>query len=57
MDAVTLNYWLNKFVMEVAKKLGERYPPKTVYGIICGIRCYLEERNGADALNSLDNSN
>ena len=38
MDAVTLNYWLSKFVMEVAKKSGERYPPKTVYGIICGIR-------------------
>ena len=25
MDAVTLNYWLRKFVMEVAKKSGERY--------------------------------
>ena len=25
MDAVTLNYWLSKFVMEVAKKLGKRY--------------------------------
>ena len=38
MDAVTLNYWLSKFVMEVAKKSGERYPPKTIYGIVCGIR-------------------
>ena len=38
MDAVTLNYWLSKFVMEVTKKSGERYPPKTVYGIVCGIR-------------------
>ena len=38
MDAVTLNYWLNKFVMEVAKKSGERYPPRTIYGIVCGIR-------------------
>ena len=39
MDEVTLNYWLSKFVMEVAKKSGERYPPKTVYGlIICGIQ-------------------
>ena len=40
MDAVTLNYWLSNFVMEVAKKSGERYPPKTVYGIVCGIRRY-----------------
>ena len=30
MDALSLNYWLSKFVMEVAKKSGKRYPPKTV---------------------------
>ena len=35
MDAVTLIYWLSKFVVEVAKKSGERYPPKTVYRIVC----------------------
>ena len=40
VDAVTLNYWLSKFVMEVAKKSQERYPPKTVYGIVCGNRRY-----------------
>ena len=40
MDAVTLNYRLSKFVMEVAKKWGERYPLKTVYGIICCIQRY-----------------
>ena len=34
MDALSLTYWLSKFVMEVAKKSGRRYPPKTVYGII-----------------------
>ena len=58
MDAVTLNYCLSKFVMEVAKKGrggGEGYPPKTVYGIICGIRRYLGEKNGEEALNPLDN--
>ena len=36
--------------MEVAKKSEERYQPKTVYGIICGIQCYLEEKNGAEVL-------
>ena len=40
MDAETLNYWLRKFVMEAAKKSGERYPLKTVYGIIGGIQRY-----------------
>lgn len=34
MDAPSLNYWLCKFVMEVSIKSGERYPPKSVYGII-----------------------
>ena len=37
MDALSLNYWLSKFVMEVAKKSGKGYPPKTVYGIVCRI--------------------
>ena len=46
MDALSLNYWLSKFVMEVAKKTGERYPAKTIYGIVCGIRRHLEEKNG-----------
>ena len=40
MDAVTLNYWLSKFVMEVAKKSRERYPLNTVHGVICGIQRY-----------------
>ena len=40
VDPVTLNYWLSKFGMEVAKNSGEKYPPKTVYGIICGSRRY-----------------
>jgi len=42
MDVSSLNYWLSKFVMEGAKKIGERYSPKTVYGIVCGIRRHLE---------------
>ena len=56
MDALSLNYWLSKFVMEVAKKFGGRYPPKTVYGIICALKRYLEEKNGSEALNPLDAS-
>ena len=37
MDAVTLIYWHSKFVMEVAKKSGDRYPLKTVYRIVCDV--------------------
>ena len=42
MDVLSLNYWLSKFVMEVAKKSGERYPLKSVYGIICSLKRHLE---------------
>ena len=54
MDAITLNYWLTKFVMEVAKDSGERYPPRTVYWIVCGLKRHLEDKNGVEALNPLD---
>ena len=56
MDALSLNYWLSKFVMEVAKKTGERHPAKTLYGMVCVIQRHLEEKNGAEALNPLNNS-
>ena len=56
MDALLLNYWLSKFVTEVAKKSGERYPPKSVYEIICALKRYLEEKNGSEVLNPLDAS-
>ena len=54
MDALTLNYWLTKFVMEVAKDSGERYPPRTMYGIVCGLKRHLEDKNGVEELNPLD---
>ena len=44
MDAITLNYWLTKFVMEVAKDSGERYPPRTVHGILCGLKRHLGDK-------------
>ena len=56
IDVLSLNYCLSKFVMEVAKKSGERYPPKNVYGINCSLKRHLEERNGSEALNPLDAS-
>ena len=56
MDTLWLNYWLSKFVMEVAKKSGGRYPTKTVYGTFCALELYLEEKNRSKALNPLDAS-
>ena len=43
IDVLSLNYWLSKFVKEVAKKSGQRYSPKSVYGIICSLKRHLEE--------------
>ena len=56
MDVLSLNYWLSKFKVEVAKKSGKRHPLKTVYGIICALKRYLEEKNGSEASNPLDAS-
>ena len=44
MDALTLDYWLSKFVQEVAKCSKDPYPLKTLYQIICGIRRFMVER-------------
>ena len=52
--AISFNYGLTKFVTEVPKDSGESYPPRTVYGIVCGLKRYLEDKNGDEALNPLD---
>ena len=41
-------------MQEVENKKGARYPPRTLYGIICGLKRHLEEVKGASALNPLD---
>ena len=54
LDSLSLNYWLTKFVQEVANKNGDRYPSRSLYGIVCGLKRYLEDVNGGNALNPLD---
>ena len=56
LDSLSLNYWLTKFVQEVANKNGGRYPSRSLYGIVCGLKRYLEDVNGGNALNPLDSS-
>ena len=43
MDTCPLNCWLRQFVQEVANAEGEKYPARTLYGIICGTRRHLVE--------------
>jgi len=56
MGANTLNYWLSKFLKEVANSKGKVYPARPLYGIICDIRRHLEETVGREVLNPLDAS-
>ena len=56
MDANSLNFWLSKFVQEVANSEGKVYPARTFYGIIYGIQRHLDETVGSEALNPLDAS-
>ena len=42
-DNLSLNYWLTKFVQEVANKKGGHYPSRSLYGIVCGLKRYLED--------------
>ena len=38
----------------MAKQNGERYPPYSLYLLICAINCHLRETGGEDALNVLN---
>ena len=51
MDTISLNYWLTKFVMEVAKDSRERYHPEL---IVCGVKRHVGDKIGDEALNPLD---
>ena len=44
MNCESMVYWLGKFVQEVVKKNGKRYPSRSVYGLVAG-RDILTKRN------------
>ena len=52
--AESLNFWLIKFVEELCKENGERYPARSLYSIVCGIQRFLEDVNGVDAVRIMD---
>ena len=56
MSVFSINYWLTKFVQEVAKPSKELYPPKTLYGIIAGIRRFLAEQKPSEDIDPLNTS-
>ena len=50
-----LAYWMGKFVLEVRKKNGGEYPPKTLYALVCCFNRYYEQ-NGVHDVNPLSPS-
>lgn len=54
MSAETLNLWLSRFVEEVRNLKGQRYPPRTIYVLICGLKRHLSDTSGIDPLNKSD---
>ena len=54
--AFSLNYWLSKFVQEVAKCSKGPHLPKTLYQFVCGIRRFMVEKNPAIEYNPFASS-
>ena len=55
MMPLSLNFWIGKFV-EVANKKGPRYPARTLYQVVAGLKRHLEGKN-QDDFNMFDKSN
>ena len=56
MTTYSLNFWLCKFITEVAKQNGQRYPPKSLFLLICGINRHLLDLKSEDRVNILAKS-
>ena len=54
MSAETLNFWLTKFVQEMVKVNGERYPGRSLYIIVAGLQRHLGESGNAIRLVNQD---
>jgi hypothetical protein len=56
MNGESMEYWLGKFVQEVVRRDGQKYSPRSLYGIVENLvwSGILTEKNGSLALNPLD---
>ena len=52
----SLDFWIGKFVQEVSNTKGERYPRRSLYQIVSGLKRHLECKNRND-VNMFDKSN
>ena len=56
MSPLQLNFWITKFVGEIGNSSGGRYPPKTLYQIVCGINRDIRNLSGEDGVYMLARS-
>jgi len=43
-DSKELSWWLQKYAVSTRKTNGDKYPPKTVYLLLCGLQRHMRER-------------
>ena len=55
MPPADLAYWMGKFVLEVRKKDGQEYLPKSIYALVCCFKRYYEQ-HGVFDVNPLSSS-
>ena len=48
LSAQLINFWLSRFVLEIRRRDGERYPPASLYQLCCGILRYLRAAGRAE---------
>ena len=46
-----LNYWGQRFVMEIKRQDGKDYPPTTLHQLVCGLQRYLRNDCGKEYVN------
>ena len=56
MDTITMNYWLQRFIVEARRQDGAEYPLRSLYLIACGLLRYIRS-NGVHEKNFLDEKN
>ena len=56
-NAVMLNQWLTKFVLEGTRTDGRPYPPDTIYALLCGLYRYMQSLFGEAVPNFLSRKN
>ena len=45
MYSESINYWMQRFVLEIRKQDGSKYPLQSLYYIVCGLLSFMRKEN------------